>query len=94
MFERVAAAIGASFNMTGDGTPERIDGVRVSSSFFPLFGAHAALGRVFTADEDQPGKTLVGDPHARLLAATLRRRSRRSSARRSRSTATRSPSSA
>src|SRR5215510_14397492 len=56
-FERVAAAIGASFNLTGEGRPERVDGVRVSSSFFPLFGARALHGRVFTADEDQPGRT-------------------------------------
>src|SRR5215510_270265 len=56
-FERIAAAIGASFNLTGDGRPERVDGVRVSSSFFPLFGAKALMGRVFTADEDQPGRT-------------------------------------
>ncbi len=58
VFERVAAGIGASFNMTGNGRPERIDGVRVSSSLFPIFGAHAAMGRVFSAEEDQPGKTL------------------------------------
>ena len=58
VFERVAAGIGASFNMTGAGRPERIDGVRVSSSFFPLFGARPLLGRVFSDEEDQPGKTL------------------------------------
>jgi predicted permease len=56
-FERVAPAIGASFNLTGEGRPERVDGVRVSSSFFPLFGARPALGRVFTEEEDQPGRT-------------------------------------
>src|SRR6185436_20867437 len=50
------AAIGASFNMTGNGAPERIDGVRVSSSLFPILGARAQLGRVFTSEEDQPGK--------------------------------------
>ncbi len=55
VFERTAAAIGASFNMTGDGPPERVDGVRVSSSFFPLFGAQPGLGRVFSADDDTPG---------------------------------------
>src|SRR4029079_6909371 len=54
--EQVAAAIGASFNVTGDGKPERVDGMRVSSSFFPLFGARATMGRVFTADDDAPGK--------------------------------------
>ena len=57
-FERVAAAIGASFNVTGDGggRPERVDGMRVSSSFFSLFGARAAMGRVFSSDDDAPGK--------------------------------------
>ena len=55
-FEGVAAAIGASFNVTGDAKPERVDGMRVSSSFFPLFGARAAMGHVFTADDDTPGK--------------------------------------
>jgi predicted permease len=58
VFERVAAGIGASFNMTGAGRPERIDGIRVSSSMFSIFGAHAMLGRVFTTEDDQPGKTL------------------------------------
>jgi predicted permease len=54
-FEHVTAAIGASFNMTGGGQPERVDGVRVTSSFFPLFGARPAMGRMFTADDEQPG---------------------------------------
>src|SRR5689334_18796121 len=55
-FEQVAAAIGASFNVTGDGRPERVDGMRVSSSFFSLFGARPAMGRVFSAEDDVPGK--------------------------------------
>ena len=59
VFSDVAATIGASFNMTGTGVPERIDGARVSSSLFTLFGATAAAGRVFTADEDKPGKPPV-----------------------------------
>jgi predicted permease len=54
-FERVAAAIGASFNVTGDGDPERVDGARVSSSLFPLLGARVVLGSAFTADNDKPG---------------------------------------
>jgi len=57
-FERIAAAIGASFNLTGNGRPERVDGVRISSSFFPLFGAKPLIGRVFTEEEDQPGRTV------------------------------------
>ena len=56
VFSAVAATIGASFNLTGRGVPERIDGARVSSSLFQLFGAKAAAGRVFTDDDDKPGK--------------------------------------
>ncbi|MFN0109874.1 MAG: ABC transporter permease [Blastocatellia bacterium] len=56
VFEQTAITIGASFNLTGQGAPEHIDGARVSSSFFSLFGVNAALGRVFTAEEDEPGK--------------------------------------
>ena len=59
VFSEVAATIGASFNLTGRGAPERIDGARVSSSLFSLFGATAAAGRVFTSDEDMPGKPPV-----------------------------------
>ena len=59
VFTDVAATIGASFNLTGRGVPERIDGARVSSSLFTIFGAKAAAGRVFTADEDRPGKPPV-----------------------------------
>src|SRR5690242_10932978 len=59
VFESTAAAIGASFNLTGAGQPERVDGVRVSSSFFPLVGANASLGRVLGAAEDVPGNSGV-----------------------------------
>jgi predicted permease len=59
VFESTAAAIGASFNLTGSGQPVRVDGVRVSSSFFPLVGATAATGRVFTAAEDAPGQPVA-----------------------------------
>ena len=59
VFTDIAATIGASFNLTGNGVPERIDGARVSASLFPLFGAKAAAGRVFTAEDDTPGKPPV-----------------------------------
>jgi predicted permease len=55
VFDDVAAAIGVSVNLTAAGAPERVDGARVSSSFFTVFGAAAAMGRVFTAEEDRPG---------------------------------------
>src|SRR5438477_11498173 len=54
VFEQVAVTIGGSFNLTGQGTPEHVDGARVSSSLFPLLGASAMLGRVFSPEEDEP----------------------------------------
>src|SRR5678815_1012242 len=37
-FAEIAATIDASFNLTGQGSPERVEGARISSSLFPLFG--------------------------------------------------------
>src|ERR1044072_6823034 len=51
--EETAVALGHSFTLPGRGTPERVDGARVSSSLFPLFGGQAALGRVFLPEEDE-----------------------------------------
>ena len=56
VFENVAATIDSSFNLTGQGIPERVEGARVSSSLFPLLGTQPLMGRVFTADEDEQGK--------------------------------------
>jgi predicted permease len=56
VFDDVAVTIGASFNLTGDGSPEHIDGARVSSSFFSVFGARALIGRELLPEEDEPGK--------------------------------------
>jgi predicted permease len=56
VFEHVAVTIGGSFNLTGQGGPEHVDGARVSSSLFPLLGAQSMLGRVFSSEEDEPGK--------------------------------------
>ena len=56
VFEHVAATIDSSFNVTGQGTPERVEGARVSSSLFPLLGAQPLIGRVFTPEEDLQGK--------------------------------------
>lgn len=55
-FEDVAIAIGNNENLTGDGEPERIGAIRMSSNLLPMLGARAALGRLFTAQEDTPGQ--------------------------------------
>jgi predicted permease len=75
-FEEVAIAIGGNDNLTGDGEPERIGTIRVSSNLLPMLGVHAASGRLFSADEDVPGaagtallghgtwmRRYGGDPH-------------------------------
>jgi len=58
-FTRFAASTSASFNLTGDGAPERIIGDRVSAGYFDVFGVKPELGRVFTAAEDRPGRERV-----------------------------------
>ena len=54
-FEDMAALAQRSFNLTGDGEPERVDAYAVTANFFPILGVKPALGRSFLADEDQPG---------------------------------------
>ena len=56
-FEQVAIAIGGNYNLTGEGEPERVGVIRVSSNLFPMLGARPALGRLLTPDEDLPGHT-------------------------------------
>lgn len=56
VFEQVAATIGGSYNLTGAGIPEHIEGARVTSSLFPMLGAQAAYGRVFLPEDDVKGK--------------------------------------
>jgi predicted permease len=55
-FEQVAIAIGGTFNLTGQGDPERVGAIRVSSNLFPMLGARPALGRLLTPEEDSPGR--------------------------------------
>jgi predicted permease len=55
--EDVAIAIGGNYNLTGDGEPERVGTIRVSSNLLPLLGAQPVLGRFFESTEDVPGRT-------------------------------------
>jgi predicted permease len=54
-FETMAAHRGLSVNLVGEGTPERLDGASVTADLFPMLGAQPALGRLFTAEDDQAG---------------------------------------
>src|SRR4029077_624852 len=55
-----------SFNLTGVGDPVRLAGLRASVGFFSALGVNAALGRTFTADEDQ-----IGHEHEVVLGHQL-----------------------
>jgi putative ABC transport system permease protein len=58
-FEDVAATAESTFNLTGDGDPERVTAYKVTANFFPLFGVPPALGRGFTPDDDRAGAQKV-----------------------------------
>src|SRR5262245_33604954 len=59
-FEQVALAIGANYNLTGDGgEPERVGTLRVSSNLLPMLGAQPAAGRLFSETEDREGAPAV-----------------------------------
>lgn len=59
LFEGMAALHRQTFNLTGIGEPERIDGRRVSSNLFGLLGVDPQLGRVFVDEEDRPNSNRV-----------------------------------
>jgi len=59
VFESMAAYSNRSFNVTGTGEPLRLEGELVSAGFFPALRVNAALGRVFTPEEDHPGNSQV-----------------------------------
>ncbi len=58
-FTGMAAMVERSFNLTGVGEPERLDGRRVSANLFDLLGVPALLGRTFVPGDDRPGTHVV-----------------------------------
>ncbi|HKS41075.1 MAG TPA: ABC transporter permease, partial [Blastocatellia bacterium] len=55
VFGNLAAVASQTFNLTGTGEPEKIEGQRLSATFFPMLGVEPMLGRSFLPEEDQPG---------------------------------------
>src|ERR1017187_9632605 len=51
-FAESAIAIGALYNLTGDGDPDRVTVVRCSSNLLPMLGATPERGRLFRLEED------------------------------------------
>ena len=58
-FEDMAATASSSFNLTGEGEPERVAARSVNANFFSLLGVQPLLGRSFSVDEDRPGANKV-----------------------------------
>ncbi|HEX8089541.1 MAG TPA: ABC transporter permease, partial [Blastocatellia bacterium] len=54
VFDDMAAFRSRGYTLTGAGEPERIEGARVSASFFQLLGAEPYVGRAFLPEEDKP----------------------------------------
>jgi putative ABC transport system permease protein len=65
-FDELSAWDTESFNLAGDGTPERVAGDRVSWNFFQTLGAKPFMGRVFLPSDDA-----AGAPHVVILSRGL-----------------------
>jgi predicted permease len=59
IFEHAGAARPISFNFANRAVPVRLQGAAVSAGWFDVFGARPAMGRVFSAGEDQPNANRV-----------------------------------
>jgi predicted permease len=66
-FEKLAVFEETRQNLTGTGTPERVNGLMVSSEFLPALGVVPATGRGFAAGEDAVG----GNNHVVMLTHKL-----------------------
>lgn len=58
-FEDIAAHRFTGYVLTGDGTPERLQGMRVTSNFFSLLRVKPFLGRDFLKEEEKVGSERV-----------------------------------
>lgn len=57
--EDLALYTGSSFNLSQDGAPQRMVGIRATASLFSTLGVGAVLGRTFTEDAEVAGKDRV-----------------------------------
>jgi putative ABC transport system permease protein len=72
VFEQMAAVSWGSVTVSDGLEPVYVDGSLVSPSYFELFGLHAAIGRTFAPDEDQPGRSRVVVLSHRLWGSQFR----------------------
>src|SRR4051794_3863573 len=55
-FEDMLVLQPGSGTVTGEGEPEQVPGLRVSTNYFDMLGTHAALGRTFRPEEGHGGR--------------------------------------
>src|SRR5262245_55050641 len=55
----LAAHNGTQINLTGEGEPQRLVGVKATAHYFDVYGIQPLLGRWFGPDEDADGKNRV-----------------------------------
>jgi putative ABC transport system permease protein len=58
-FESISAFADVGANLTGEGEPVRVQGLRISANVFQMLGVAAALGRPLEPDDDRPGAPAV-----------------------------------
>jgi putative ABC transport system permease protein len=58
-FTKLCGSHDGSFNLATENAPERVQGEYVTADYFDVFGVQPITGRVFTAEEDQPGRAQV-----------------------------------
>jgi putative ABC transport system permease protein len=58
-YEHLAAYSGAALNLTGEGEPQRLVGVKATGHYFDVMGVRPALGRMLLPEEDAQGKNHV-----------------------------------
>ena len=54
-FEKMAAYLWRSYDLSAPGTPEHLEGRQISANFFSTLGVAVAPGREFSPEEDRPG---------------------------------------
>src|SRR5256714_7431377 len=58
-YEYLAAHSGATLNLTGEGEPQRLIGLKVTAHYFDVYGVKPLLGRFLLPEEEAVGKNHV-----------------------------------
>jgi putative ABC transport system permease protein len=58
-FNQLAASENATFNLTGNGDPQRVAAAKITANLIPTLKIEPVLGRSFLPDEEKPGANRV-----------------------------------